>query len=144
MSEFDLSTLRVRDPSGWTMFVFGILALIIGIISLLSPEIMLILMNFNVMERDQRHADDYTVLFVNISAVASFVMGVYYVLAALTNTKIFYYWTLPFRTFSFIVFTTLVFVGTAPVGFLGIGLWELMGAVATGYALHYERKQKKT
>ena len=75
--------------------------------------------------------------------MASFNMGVYYVLAALNDVKIFYRWTVPFRVVTFAVFTTIVIAGIAPKPFLGVGVWELAGAIATGIALNNIESGKK-
>ena len=71
--------------------------------------------------------------------MASFNMGVYYVFAALNDVKIFYRWTVPFRVVTFVVFTTVVIAGIAPMKFLGVGIWELVGAISTGIALYGKR-----
>ena len=128
--------MKVRDAAGWTMFIFGILALLLGLIGLIRPEILLTILGFEVVERAQRAASDYTIVFMTASSMASFNMGVYYVLAALNDVKIFYRWTVPFRVVTFAVFTTIVIAGIAPKPFLGVGVWELAGALATGIALN--------
>jgi len=127
--------LKIHDTAGWTMFIFGALALLFGILGLLRPETLLSLLGFTVLDRAARAAGDYTVVFVLASSMASFNIGVYYILAALNNMKPFYKWTVPFRGVTFIVFTTAVVTGLAPTRFLGVGIWELTGAVATGIAL---------
>ena len=33
------STLRIRDASGWTMFIFGALAFLLGLLGLIRPEL---------------------------------------------------------------------------------------------------------
>jgi hypothetical protein len=71
--------------------------------------------------------------------MASFNMGVYYILAALNNLKKFYLWTVPFRCVTFTVFTLAVLTGFAPGRFVLLALWELTGAVLTGLALYAER-----
>ena len=71
-------------------------------------------------------------------------MGVYYVLAALNDVKIFYRWTVPFRVVTFAVFTTIVIAGIAPKSFFGVGVWELAGAIATGITLNIESSKKIT
>ena len=73
--------------------------------------------------------------------MASLNMGVYYVLASLNNLKQFYGWTVPFRVLTFIVFTLTALSGVAPMGFIGVGIWELVGAMATGVALFYEHEK---
>ena len=85
-------------------------------------------------------AGDYTLVFMIASSMASFNIGAYYVLAALNDLKQFYKWTVPFRCLTFIVFTTAVLTGLAPARFIGVGAWELTGAIATGIALWQERK----
>ena len=135
------SSLKIRNASGWTMFVFGLLAFLLGLVGLIKPEILLSLLGFEVLERTQRAAGDYTIVFITASSMASFNMGVYYVLAALNDLKKFYLWTVPFRAVTFTVFTLVVVAGIAPVRFLGVGLWELAGGIATGLALYFEREQ---
>ena len=136
-----LSSLRIRDASSWTMFIFGVLAVLLGVVGLVSPETLLSLLGFEIIERAQRVAGDYTLTFMAASSMASFNIGVYYVLAALNDMKKFYLWTVPFRGVTFTVFTILVVTGFAPTRFWGVGVWELTGAVATGLALYFEHRK---
>ncbi len=131
--------MKIRDAAGWTIFIFGILAFLLGLVGLIRPEILLSILGFEVVERAQRAASDYTIVFMTASSMASFNMGVYYVFAALNDVKIFYRWTVPFRVVTFVVFTTVVITGIAPMKFLGVGLWELVGAISTGIALYGKR-----
>jgi hypothetical protein len=135
----NLSALRVRNLSGWTILIFGVLALLLGLAGLIQPEITLNMLNLEVIERADRAAGDFTVMFLTASSMASFNMGVYYVFAALTNTKRFFWWTVPFRIVTFCVFTLAVVNEVAPQAFIGVAAWELIGALATGAALLYER-----
>jgi hypothetical protein len=134
------SSLKIRDASGWTMFIFGVLALLLGLLGLIRPEILLSILGFSIIDRAARVAGDYTLVFMIASSMASFNIGVYYILAALNDVKQFYKWTVPFRIISVIVFTTAVISGLAPTRFLGVALWELTGAIATGLALRSENK----
>jgi hypothetical protein len=134
--------MKIRDASGWTMFIFGALALLLGLIGLIRPEILLSILGFEVIGRAQRAASDYTIVFMTAASMASFNMGVYYVLASLNDVKIFYRWTVPFRVVTFAVFTTIVIAGIAPKSFFGVGAWELTGALATGIALNIEGSKK--
>ena len=131
--------MKIRDAAGWTIFIFGILAFLLGLTGLIRPEILLSILGFEVVERAQRAASDYTIVFMTASSMASFNMGVYYIFAALNDVKIFYRWTVPFRVVTFVVFTTVVITGIAPMKFLGVGLWELVGAISTGIALYGKR-----
>jgi hypothetical protein len=135
------SHMKIHDTSGWTMFIFGALAFLLGLLGLIRPEILLSILGFEVVERAQRAAGDYTIVFMTASSMASFNMGIYYVLAVLNDVKAFYRWTVPFRVVTFAVFTTIVMAGVAPKPFFGVGAWELTGAIATGIALFKEGKK---
>lgn len=138
-----LTKFKIRDASGWTIFIFGLLALLLGLAGLVRPETLLSLLGFTPLDRASRAAGDYTLLFMTASAMASFNMGAYYIFAALNDVKQFYRWTVPFRGITFIVFTFAVITQLAPAGFFGVGAWELAGAVATGLALNSETKIKQ-
>jgi Na+-driven multidrug efflux pump len=135
------SRLKIRDAAGWTMFVFGVLALLLGFLGLIRPELLLSILGFTVLDRAERVAGDYTLVFMIASSMASFNIGAYYILAALNDLKPFYKWTVPFRCVTPVVFTIAVLTGLAPVRFLGVAAWELTGAVATGLALWQENKK---
>ena len=131
------SRLKIRDAAGWTMFIFGVLALLLGFVGLIRPEALLSILGFTVLDRSARIAGDYTLVFLIASSMASFNIGAYYILAALNDMKQFYKWTVPFRCVTPTVFTIAVLSGLAPVRFLGVAAWELAGAIATGLALWY-------
>ncbi|KXK14784.1 MAG: hypothetical protein UZ14_CFX002000961 [Chloroflexi bacterium OLB14] len=133
--------MKIRDASGWTIFIFGVLAFLLGLVGLIRPEILLSILGFEVIERSARASGDYTIVFMTASSMASFAMGVYYMLMSLNNIKIFYGWTVPIRTITFIIFTTLVLLQVAPLKFLGVGIWEFIGAIATGVAVYREKKK---
>lgn len=133
--------MKIRDASGWTIFIFGILAFLLGIIGIIRPEVLLTILGFEVIERTARASADYTMTFMTASSMASLNMGIYYMLAALNDVKIFYRWTVPFRILTFIVFTTIVILGIAPLKFIGVPIWELTGALATGIALAREKQK---
>lgn len=132
---------RIRDTSGWTMFIFGLMALLLGVVALIYPESLLNILGFQVLPRAARTSGDHTLIFLTASAMSSFNIGAYYMLAALNDMKKFYIWTVPFRAVTVTVFTITVVTGLAPVRFLGVAAWELVGAIATGWALNAERKQ---
>ncbi len=123
------------------MFIFGVLALLLGLVGLLRPEFVLSMLGFEVIDQAARAPGDYTLVFVIASSMASFNMGVYYLLASLNNVKQFYRWTVPFRCLTFIVFTTAALGGLAPSRFITVGAWELLGALATGIALWREDRK---
>lgn len=134
------SSLGIRDASGWTIFIFGVLALLFGLVSLLRPELLLSTLGFNALDRTSRAVGDYTLVFIISSSMAAVNVGAYYILASLHDMKQFYKWTVPFRCITFLVFTFAVLQGLAPNRFLGVGAWELTGALATAWALWKESK----
>ena len=137
----NIANWRIRNASSLTMLVFGVLAFLFAVAGLINPDIMLQVLSMEVTEATQRPTGDYTLTFLTAASMASFNMGVYYVLASFNNLKQFYWWTVPFRVVTFTVFTLAVMRGIAPAGFVGVGIWELIGAVATGAALLYERNR---
>lgn len=135
------SKLTIRNASGWTMFIFGAFALLLGLLGLIRPELVLSLLGFTVLDRTARAAGDYTLVFIIASSMASFNMGVYYILAALNDLRSFYKWTVPFRCLTFAIFTIAALTHLAPGRFIIVGAWELAGALATGIALNFDNKQ---
>lgn len=135
------SKLTIRNASGWTMFIFGVIALLLGLLGLIRPEWVLALLGFTVLDRAARLAGDYTLAFIVASSMASFNMGVYYVLAALNDLKPFYKWTVPFRCLTFAAFTIAALTHLAPGRFIVVGAWELAGAIATGIALRFDNQK---
>ncbi|MFJ2742301.1 hypothetical protein ACIO3O_21865 [Streptomyces sp. NPDC087440] len=123
------------------MAVFGLLATALGVVGLVAPDAQLALMGFAPIPDGQRAAGDHTLMFLTASSMAAVNMGVYYVLAALADWRAFFRWTVPFRLLTFTVFTLAVVTGRAPAGFLGVGIWEGVGALATGIALRAEARK---
>jgi hypothetical protein len=130
-----------RSAAAWTIAVFGGLALLLGAVGLIRPEVLLTLLGFEVLPAAERASGDHTRTFVTASAMASFNMGVYYLLAASSGWQSFFRFTVVFRLLTFAVFTVLVLTEVAPLRFLGVALWEGAGAVATGVGLWLDRRQ---
>lgn len=124
----------------WTMFIFGFLAFVLGVLGLKDHKTLLKQMGFTAVPPQDRADHDYTHVFVMTSSMASTNMGIYYMLASLLNVRQFFTWTVPFRMVTFIVFTTAVLKKQAPLKFITVPLWELTGALLTGWALWAEKK----
>jgi len=122
------------------MLISGVAALLVGVVGVVEPDAVLLILGLEVVDRAQRASHDYTLIFIVVSSVVSMNVGVYYALAALSNLKEFYGWTVAFRCVTFILFTVGVFSGYAPTRFLVVAFWELVGAIAAGIALGYERR----
>ncbi|MEU4336482.1 hypothetical protein AB0F59_17920 [Micromonospora lupini] len=128
-----------RSVAGWTIAVFGVLALVMGALGLLWPEAQLRLLGFEVPAT--RGAGDYTGTFVLASSMASFNMGVYYLLATVTEWRAFYRFTVVFRLVTFTVFSIAVLADIAPDRFFGVAAWEGLGAVATAVGLRVDSRR---
>lgn len=132
---------RPRSLTGWTIAVFGVLALLTGGAGLIVPEALLALLGFEVLDAAERAPADNTLAFFTASSMASFNMGVYYLVAAVTDWQPFFRFTVVFRLVTFVVFTSLVLTDTAPGRFLGVAVWEGAGALATGVGLWIDRRR---
>lgn len=121
---------RPQGYAAWTILVFGGIAFSLGVMGLVSPDFFLLTMRMPPQDPGP---------FARTSAMAATNMGAYYVLAALSNTRRFFAWTVPFRVLTFTVFTGMALLGAAPPGLFGVAAWELLGALCTGLALWYER-----
>ncbi|MFD7702115.1 hypothetical protein [Streptomyces caelestis] len=131
---------RPRSAPGWTVAVFGLLAAVLGTVGLVSPAAQLSVLGL--ATPGGRGSGDHTPAFVTASSMAAVNMGVYYVLAALADWRAFFRWTVPFRLLTCAVFTAAVIGGRAPAAFVGVAVWEGLGALATGAALRYERRAR--
>ncbi|GGM59781.1 hypothetical protein GCM10011608_51100 [Micromonospora sonchi] len=128
-----------RSVAGWTIAVFGVLALVMGAVGLLWPEALLAMLGFEIPET--RSSGDYTGVFMTASSMASFNMGVYYLLATATEWRAFYRFTVVFRLVTFTVFSLVVLADVAPGRFFGVALWEGLGAVATAAGLWWDARR---
>lgn len=128
-----------RSGAGWTVAVFGLLALLLGALGLIWPETQLRLLGFEVPA--ERAPGDYTGTFLTASSMASFNMGVYYLLAVATEWRPFYRFTVWFRLVTFTVFTIAVLSDVAPGRFFGVAAWEGLGALATAAGLWWDARR---
>ncbi|MFK3981758.1 hypothetical protein ACI2K4_15425 [Micromonospora sp. NPDC050397] len=133
-----------RSAAGWTIAVFGVLALVLGLVGLIHPEALLRMLGFEVIAAADRASGDYTRTYVAASCMAAVNMGVYYLVATYTEWRTFFRFTVVFRLVTFSVFTTLVLTGSAPGKFFGVALWEGVGAVATGVGLWLDSRSAAT
>lgn len=118
------------------------MAALFGAAGLVWPDAVLTGLGFTTLDPEQRAAGDHTRVFLAASSMASLNMGVYYVVAAATEWRPFYRFTVAFRLLTFTVFTLLVLLDVAPARFLGVAAWEGAGAVATGLALAYDARRR--
>ncbi|QNS08853.1 hypothetical protein [Streptomyces xanthii] len=123
------------------MSAFGVLAAGMGVVGLAAPDALIAAMGFAEAPAAGRADGDHTLTFLTASSMAALNMGVYYVLAAAADWTAFFRWTVPFRLLTCTVFTLAVLGDRAPTGFVGVGLWEGAGALATAVALRADRRR---
>lgn len=113
-----------------TLFLFGVLTIGSGLTGLLRPDLLLSLLGLPAAEPQ---------LFIMACSQASIAMGLYYLLSALHRNREFRAWSIPVRGFNFCVFTGMVIFQVAPPRWLLVARLELVGALATGWALASKR-----
>ncbi len=133
--------LLPRSAAGWTIAIFGIMAVLFGILGLVSPDATLAGLGFETLAPDERAPGDYTRVYLAASSMASLNMGVYYLVAAATEWRPFFRFTVSFRLLTLVVFSSLVLLDVAPGRFVAVALWEGIGAVATGVALFFDARR---
>jgi hypothetical protein len=116
------------DIAALTMMVFGVLIVGMGMTGLIAPQFLIAILGLS-------ESSNTTLIFVMASSQASLAMGLYYILAAVNETRIFFQWSVPLRIINFMVFSSTVVVGVAPSSWLMVAGLELAGALATGIAL---------
>ncbi|MEV0902732.1 hypothetical protein [Actinoplanes sp. NPDC049802] len=125
-----------RSIAGWTIAVFGAMAAVFGVVGIASPATVAASVGYDSLDGAGR-------TFATASSMASLNMGVYYLVATATEWRPFFRFTVPFRLLTFTVFSSLVATGVAPGGFLGVAVWEAVGAVATGLGLWFDARRRR-
>ena len=119
------------DIAALTMMVFGVLIVGMGMTGLMAPQFLLAILGLS----ETGISSHTTQLFVMASSQASLAMGMYYILSAVNETRIFFQWSVPLRIINFMVFSSMVPIGIASPKWLMLAGLELIGALATGIAL---------
>ena len=113
-----------------TLFVFGVAIMGSGLTGLLAPSLLLSLLGLPTNE---------PILFIMACSQASIAMGLYYLLSAVHRNREFRRWSIPMRIINFCVFTGMVVFQVAPPRWLLVAGLELVGALATAWALASKR-----
>lgn len=119
------------DMAALSMLIFGVMIVGMGMTGLMTPQFLLAILGLS----ETGMSSHTTELFVMASSQASLAMGLYYILAAVNETRIFFQWSVPLRIINFMVFTSMVAAGVAPHQWLMVAGLELAGALGTGIAL---------
>ena len=120
------------DVAALTMLVFGMVIVGSGLTGLLAPQFLLNVLGIS----ESGHS---TQLFVMATSQASLAMGLYYILASINETRIFFQWSVPLRVINFMVFAAMIPLGVAPTQWWLVAGLELAGALATAIALASKR-----
>lgn len=116
------------DIAALTMLVFGMVIVGSGLTGLLAPQLLLTVLGIT-------DTGSATLLFLMATSQASLAMGLYYILASVNGTRVFFQWSVPLRIINFIVFAAMIPLGIAPMQWLLVAGLELAGASATAIAL---------
>jgi hypothetical protein len=116
------------DVAALTMLVFGMVIVGSGLTGLLAPQLLLTVLGIT-------DTDSATLLFLMATSQASLAMGLYYILASVNETRIFFQWSVPLWIINFLVFAAMIPLGIAPMQWLLVAGLELAGALATAIAL---------
>ena len=119
------------DVAALTMLVFGMVIVGSGLTGLLAPQLLLTVLGIT-------DSGSATQLFLMSTSQASLAMGLYYILASVNETRIFFQWSVPLRIINFLVFAVMIPLGIAPTQWLLVAGLELVGASATAIALAFK------
>ena len=116
------------DIAALTMLVFGMVIVGSGLTGLFAPQLLLTVLGIT-------EIGSTTQLFLMATSQASLAMGLYYILASVNGTRVFFQWSVPLRIINFMVFAAMIPLGIAPMQWLLVAGLELAGASATAIAL---------
>ncbi|MBE7434709.1 MAG: hypothetical protein HRF47_06245 [Chloroflexota bacterium] len=116
------------DIAALTMLVFGMVIVGSGLTGLLAPQLLLTVLGIT-------DTGSATLLFLMATSQASLAMGLYYILASVNGTRVFFQWSVPLRIINFMVFAAMIPLGIAPMQWLLVAGLELAGASATAIAM---------
>ena len=96
------------DIAALTMLVFGMVIVGSGLTGLLAPQLLLTVLGIT-------DTGSATLLFLMATSQASLAMGLYYILASVNGTRVFFQWSVPLRIINFLVFAAMIPLGIAPM-----------------------------
>lgn len=126
-------SLVALSPADWTIVIYGLLALILGVIGLAKSDLQFRMMGIEPAQR--REEGDLTLASFGASSVAAINMGVLYTVGTLLHWRGFPIFTLYARSLMGIGFIFMMATGRAPRQFKGAAIWEFAGVIITGAAM---------
>lgn len=113
------------SKSARSVFIFGLYLGVLGIVLLVIPNFLLGM--FQLPSTNE--------VWIRVVGMLTFLLGVYYILAARKEVTDFFQWTVYLRPTVILFFTAFVLLGfTSPLLIL-FGVVDLLGAIWTGLAL---------
>jgi hypothetical protein len=108
-----------------SVLVFGAYLLLLGAVLIITPNTLLGL--FRMPPTSE--------VWIRIVGMLVLFLGTYYVLAALSEVRAFFRWTVPIRFCVLVFFAGFVLSGHAPAVLLMFGVTDVLGACWTAWAL---------
>lgn len=127
-----MSRMKSLSLPAQTVAGFGVMTILMGLTGLLSPQTLLDILGFDLAQ---------TRTFVMASSQASIAVGSYYVLSAFQENRGFFAATCYIRLANTLVFSAMVITGAAPLGWLMVAAYEVLGAAVTTVAFQYEKQR---
>lgn len=112
-----------------SIFIFGVYLLILGVILVVIPNSLLSL--FGVPS---------TEAWIRVIGIQFLVLASYYIQAARKNVVDFFLWTVYARPFPILIIIVFVLMGFVTPALILFGAVDLLGAIWTGLALKYSKK----
>lgn len=129
-----MSRMKSLSLPAKTVAGFGVMTILMGLTGLLSPQTLLDILGFPFDLAQTR-------TFMMASSQASIAVGSYYLLSAFQENRGFFAATCYIRLVNTLVFSAMVITGAAPLGWLMVAAYEVLGAAVTTVAFQYEKQR---
>lgn len=129
-----------RSFSGWTVSALGALALVMGVLGLVSPQTQLALMGFEAVA--VRQPGDYTLAVLAITSLAAINTALLYLVGAVKQWPGFCAWAVAARILMGTGLAALALSGRGPRAFIGAAIWEGVGAVLLAAASLWDQRRR--
>jgi len=124
---------RDIGASAWSILAFGVYMIVVGSIYCYDPNIILVSSGF-----DATHE-----IWIRLLGMVLCIFGCYYVVFAVTETRIFF-WMSIFGRLSVPFFNAgFVMAGLVPAAFMLLAVNDVIGAVWTAAAMWWENRNKR-
>jgi len=116
---------RKMSKGAFSIFIFGLYLGTLGIVLLIIPNVLLGI--FQLPSTNE--------VWIRIVGMLTFLLGIYYILAARKEVTDFFQWTVYVRATVILFFTAFVLLGFVKPILMLLGVVDLLGAIWTATAL---------